>query len=143
MEISVDRKLIHYGVVPFALAALLVLLAVIGHPYSPLTDAGQARLLTWDDWQWFKAEQQYAAERDTLRTDVDALAALLDKGPDPVSAQLLQERIIMHTASGLASLAPARAALLQAAQDVVNWSAGALDRDTAGTSLQSAGNLLK
>jgi len=87
----------------------------------------------------FKTEQQYAAERDTLRTDADVLASLLDKGPDPVSAQLLQERIIKHTSSGLASLSPARAALLQAAQDVVNWSAGALDRDTAGTSLQSAG----
>ena len=143
MEISVDRKLIQYGVIPFALAALLALLAVIGRPYTPLTDADQARLLTWDDWQWFKAEQQYVAERDTLRTDADALAALLDKSPDPVSAQLLQERIIKHTSSGLASLSPARAALLQAAQDAVNWSAGALNRDTTGASLQTAGDLLK
>ncbi len=44
---------------------------------------------------------------------------------------------------GMAALAPARTALLQAAQDVASWSAGALARGTAIASVKAAATLLK
>jgi len=125
--------------------SLLSLLGVgaLGRPYTPVSVAGQARLLTWDDWQLLKAERQYNAERDVLRSDADALAALLNQAPDPVSAQVLAQRIAQHSADGQAALQTARTALHQAAQDVASWTSGALDRDTAVASLQTATDLLK
>jgi hypothetical protein len=99
--------------------------------------------LTWDDWQVLKAERQYTSERTVLRSDADALASLLNQAPDPVVAQLLEERISRHTSNGQAALLTARTALLQAAKDAASWTSGGLDRDTAVASLQTATDLLK
>jgi hypothetical protein len=142
MEISINRNTL-YGILVFMSLLSLLGLGALGRPYTPVSRAGDARLLTWDDWQLLKAERQYTAERDVLRSDVDALAALLNQAPDPVSAQMLAQRITQHTADGQAALQTARTALQQAAQDVASWTAGALDRDTAVASLQTATDLLK
>ncbi len=142
MEITIDRSTVYVLLVLGSLLSLLGL-GVLGRPYTPVTASGDARLLTWDDWQLFKAEREYAAERNLLRAEDDALASLLNQAPDPVAAQILEERITRNTASGAAALQSARTALLQAAQDVASWSAGALDRDTAAASLQTATDLLK
>jgi hypothetical protein len=142
MEITIGRSTIYGSLVCLALLSLLGL-GALGKPYTPVTSAGDARLLTWDDWQLLKAERQYDTEREVLRSDADALTALLNQNPDPVAAQLLAQRIKQHTASGQAALQPARTALLQAAQDVASWTAGALDRNTAVASLQTATDLLK
>jgi hypothetical protein len=142
MEISIDRKTI-YGILVLVALLSLLGLGALGKPITPVTTDGNARLLTWDDWQLFKAEREYVAEREILRTDDDALAALLNQAPDPVAAQILAERISQHTADGEPVLLSARSALQQAAQDVASWSAGVLDRDTAVASLQAASDSLK
>jgi len=142
MEITISRSTVYGSLVCLALLSMLGL-GALGKLYTPVTSTGDARLLIWDDWQLIKAERQYDAERGILRTDADALAALLDQAPDPVAAQLLAQRITQHTANGQAALQSARTALLQATQDVASWTAGALDRDTAFASLQAATDLLK
>lgn len=142
MEITLDRSTL-FGFLTFLALLSLLGLAALGKPYTPVTTTGQGRILTWDDWQFFKAEQQYTSEREILRSDADALAMLLDQTPDPVTAQLLLSRIVQHTANGEAALSSARSALQQAAQDVASWTAGTLDRDTAVASLQAVVNLLK
>ena len=142
MEISINRNTI-YGI--FACVTLLSLLGLgmLGKPYTPVSAAGDTRLLTWNDWQLFKAEQRYTAEREVLRADDDALAALLNQAPDPVAAQILAQRVARDTVDGEAALLSARAALQQAAQDVASWTAGALDQNTAVASLQTASDLLR
>ena len=142
MEITIGRNTVYIVLVCLVLLSLLGL-GALGKLYTPVSVAGDTRLLTWDDWQLLKAERQYDAEREVLRSGADALAALLDQNPDPVAAQMLAQRITQHTVSGQAALQPARTALLQAAQDVASWTAGALDRDTAVASLQTATDLLK
>jgi len=142
MEISINRNTI-YGIFAFVALLSLLGLGMLGKPYSPVTTAGETRLLTWNDWQLFKAEQRYSAEREVLRADDDALAALLNQAPDPVAAQILAQRVARDTVDGEAALQSARTALQQAAQDVASWTAGALDQNTAGASLQTASDLLK
>ena len=142
MEITINRTTLS-GILVFVAILSLFGLGALGKPYTPVTAAGDASLLTWDDWQLFKAEQLYTAEREVLRVDADALGSLLNQNPDPVAAQILAQRIARHTAEGEAALLSARSTLQQTAQDVASWTAGALDRDTAVTSLQIASDLLK
>jgi hypothetical protein len=142
MEITINRTTLS-GILVFVAILSLLGLGALGKPYTPVTAAGDANLLTWDDWQLFKVEQRYTAEREVLRVDADALGSLLNQNPDPVAAQILAQRIARHTAEGESALLSARSALLQTAQDVASWTAGALDRDTAVTSLQTASDLLK
>lgn len=142
MEITIDRSTF-YGLLAFLAVLVLLGLGALGKPVTPLTETDQARLLTWDDWRLHKAERRYQAERKILRADADALAALLNRPPDPVAAQILAERINRRAADGEAALQPARLALQQASQDAAAWSAGILDRDTAVASLKAASALLK
>ena len=142
MEITLDHRTLFVFLAFLSLLSSLGL-AALGKPFTPETTTGQGRILTWDDWQFFKAERRYTSEREILRSDTDALAMLLDQSPDPVAAQLLASRIAQHTANGEAALSSARSALQQAAQDVASWTAGTLDRDTAVASLQTVVNLLK
>jgi hypothetical protein len=142
MEISINRNTI-YGILAFVALLSLLGLGMLGKPYTPVTPAGETRLLTWNDWQLFKAEQRYSAEREVLRADDDALAALLNQAPDPVAAQILAQRVARDTVDGEAALLSARTAMQQAAQDVASWTAGALDQNTAVASLQTASDLLK
>ena len=142
MEISIDRNTLYTTLFLVAVLALLGL-AVLGRSYSPVNEAGEARVLSWSDWQLAKAEKRFDVERSILRQDVDELTALLNGTPDPVAAQLLAQRIGQNAAAGEAILQPARTAVLQAAEDVASWSAGALDRETAIASLEAATTLLK
>ena len=142
MEISINRNTI-YGILVFVALLSLLGLGMLGKPYTPVTADGETRLLTWTDWQLFKAEQRYSAEREVLRADDDALAALLNQTPDPVAAQILAQRVARDTVDGEAALLSARTTLQQAAQDVASWTAGALDQNTAAVSLQTASDLLK
>ena len=64
MEITVDRNTV-YGILVFLALLSLLGLGTLGKPYTPVTTAGDTRLLTWDDWQLLKAERQYTAERDS------------------------------------------------------------------------------
>jgi hypothetical protein len=149
MEIEIDfsklsNKRLYYGFLAgIAAVLLLVSLAFLGKPLSPLAVGGDTRLLTWQDWQTAKIERQYRQEIGLLRSDADALATLLNQSPNAVAAQVAGSRITRHAADGLAALASARLTLAQAAQDTLAWSSGTLDRDTALGSLQNAVDLLK
>jgi len=130
-----------------AIAILVLSLASLGWLGSIVTRIGtdgSAQLLTWSDYQLGKAEKAYQAERQTLREDADRLTALLSQEhvPSPVAVQVAANRILEHTASGVAELADARAALGNAALDVRDWSAGTVDKNTAIQSMQSVISLL-
>ncbi len=142
MEITIDRSTLY---VTFAMLAILALLglAALGRSFSPLSESAGTRVLTWNDWQLVKAQRRFESERVLLRSDVDQLAALLNQAPDPVAAQLLAQRIGQRLATGEPALQPARTALLQAAQAVAGWSAGASEPEAATASVQAAAELLK
>jgi len=142
MEITISRDTLYTTLVLLVLLVLLGL-ASLGKSFTPMAETGEVRILSWRDWQLTRAERRFQTEREILRADVEALAVLLNKSPDPVAAQLLFQRIGQRTSVGEAALQPARTALLRAAQEVASWSAGALDRDTAIASLQDATTLLK
>jgi hypothetical protein len=132
------------------LAALIALfiaaifgLAQIGRNVTPVDAAGNSALLGWPDWQLLKAERVYADEMASLRVDVAELAAMLEREPNPVAAQLLADRITRRTASGDPSLATARIAVSNAALSVRNWASGTLDRDRAILAVQEALAFLK
>jgi len=132
------------------LAALIVLivavifgLAQIGRQVAPVNVNREASLLGWTDWRLLQAERAYADEMARLRVDATELAAMLEREPNPVAAQLLADRIARRTASGDASLATARLGLANAAASVRNWAAGTLDRDSAILSVQEALTLLQ
>lgn len=144
IELNLSNKRLVYGILAgLGIVLVLVGLAFLGKPYTPVADDGGVRLLTWQDWQIFKIERQYEDEIAVLRSDAEELAALLNRSQNPVAAQLLATRIGKHTTDGLDALEPARSALALAAQDVLAWSSGSLDRDTASASLFSAVELLK
>ena len=103
MEITINRTTLS-GILVFVAILSLLGLGALGKPYTPVTAAGDASLLPWDDWQLFKAEQRYTAEREVLRVDADALGSLLNQNPDPVAAQILAQRISRHTAEEEAAL---------------------------------------
>jgi len=132
------------------LAALVVLivaavfgLAQVGRRVTRVDASGEASLLGWSDWRLLQAERAYADEMASLRVDATQLAAMLEREPNPVAAQLLADRIARRTASGDASLAAARLALSNAAISVRSWAAGTLDRDSAILSVQDALALLQ
>ena len=130
-----------------ATAILVLSLAGLGWLGSMVTRTGadgSAQVLTWSDYQLGKAEKAYQAERQTLREDADSLTALLSQEhmPSPVAVQVAANRILEHTASGVAELADARAALGNAAIDVRDWSVGTVDKNIAIQSMQSVISLL-
>ncbi len=142
MEISVNRSTLYATI---TITSLLVLsgLAFLGKVFTTISASGQARLLSWNDWQKLKAEARFKSERELLRSEAEALASRLNMAPDPVAIQLLSQQILQHTRTGVLVLERARAALLQAAQDTTSWAAGSLDRETAMASLQAAIELLR
>lgn len=142
MEITIDRHTIYATLALLVLLGLLGL-AALGRSFSPAAETGATQILRWNDWQLTKAGRRFESERASLRSEADALSGLLNRSPDPVAAEYLSQRIGRSLSRGEAALQTARTALLQAAQDVAAWSAGALDRDTAFASLQAAAALLK
>lgn len=147
MEFELDFRKNEETLWLVALIALLVAalfgLAQIGRNVTPVDTAGNSTLLSWPDWQLLKAERVYADEMAKLRGDVAELAAMLEREPNPVAAQLLADRIARRTASGDPSLATARIAVANAALSVRNWASGTLDRDRAILAVQEALTLLK
>jgi hypothetical protein len=146
MEIQIDlgNKRLFFGMmIGIGIALLLVGLAFLGKPFSPLAPEGSPRLISWQDWQTLKIQQQYEKEIAILRSDADALAILLNQSPAPVAAQVLESRIAQNTTDGLSALQPARLAVAQASRDVLSWSSGTLDRNAAAASLSTAVELLK
>jgi hypothetical protein len=143
IEIDLRDKNRSAVVLTAALVVILVLLGILGKAVTPVSASGAPRLLTWNAWQFFKAEKLYASELETLRLDAEHLAEAINQSPDPVACQILAEQVLRHTSAGVTALSAARLALALAANDLQAWSIGVLPRDSAMTSLLSAVNLLK
>ena len=60
MEVTIDHKII-YGILALTILLSLLGLGMLGRTVTPVSVAGEARLLRWDDWQLFKAERRYEA----------------------------------------------------------------------------------
>src|SRR5512137_770306 len=119
LEIDFDLKengWITYLALTVIVALALVGLAFIGQNVTPVDAAtGRARALTWSDWQVLQARREHSSELAVLRQDLNDIALMAQKLPDPVSAQILQARIAQHTRSGQPTLELARAHVQNAA----------------------------
>jgi hypothetical protein len=115
------------------LAALLM--GILGWYLTP-----QGQVLTWTEWQVYKQHSQYQRELHVLTRHADRLAALLEKSPDPVRAQLVIEQMAheLETNVTLVTLSSQTTALSQAGSVVMQWALGSAPKDAALTALDTA-----
>jgi hypothetical protein len=127
---------------PFAigalLAALLIGLALLGHGVSPV-EAGRPQLLTPERWLAAALTRQANAEIVRLAEDAQSVReALAKEPPDAIRAMTLAQRVYAAHRTGTAATAPARQALIAAAEAVAHYAAGGLTRNAAITALNTA-----
>lgn len=127
---------------PFVIGAfitvLLVGLALLGHGVSPV-EAGRPQLLTPERWLAAALTRQAAAEIARLVDDVQSVQEVLAKEPpDAIRAMTLAQRVYAAHRAGTAATAPARQALIAAAEAVARYAAGGLARNDAITALNAA-----
>lgn len=135
MEIEIDLK--GLKVSNLALVALVVVLLILGIVGYHVTPAG-GRVLTWDEWQLIKIRQAYRREVAVLQQAVERLAEAVNRGDDPLRAQMTADRVLRDLdAVTLAVLEPARGAVAGAAQAVRAWALGG-DREAALQAVQEA-----
>jgi hypothetical protein len=122
MEIEVDLnglKVSNLAII--ALAAVLVILGVVGYRVTPEGN----RILTWEDWQVRKAHLEYRREVGVLQSALDRLAQVVNRTPDPLRAQMTADRVLRDLDEvRLAVLEPARGAVGEAALAVRAWALG-------------------
>jgi hypothetical protein len=102
-----------------------------------LTPEG-GKVLTWPEWQILLADRAYEKELSLLRQDAEILAGLVNQSPDPVRAQVICTKISAQTLEGETALAIPRDAISTAADAVQQWAVGAITRDEALSSLDTA-----
>ena len=109
-----------------ALVFLLAGLSVIGSRVTPVV-AGEPVLLTPARWTAAALARQTRTETDRIYADAEALATLLDAPrTDPVTAMLLAQGIYARQRNGTSATAPARQALIAAAEAAARYAAGTL-----------------
>jgi len=143
LEIDLDlreRAWVTYLALALTLALGLVGLALIGQNATPVEPA---RVLAWSDWQVLQARRAHNAELVVLRQDLNSIALMLQKSPDPISAQVLQARIAKHTNSGQPTLGMARASLQNAADGLAAWSESQIEREALIELIQTTESFLK
>lgn len=120
-------------------AIALVLVAILGRWLTPVDADSQSRVLTWTEWLVFKQHRAYRSDVRILTSNANRLADLLDEEPDPVRVQLVVEQVgrnlekVDHPA-----LDAQRERVLIAAEQILTWSLGPGDKDTATTALDEA-----
>ena len=140
------------------LAGLLIGLALLGQDASPV-EAGRPQVLTPERWLAAgltrRADAEIARLAEDAQTLRDALVAdrkqsSLDSSggqpgqtgvevrPDAIRAMTLAQRIYAAHRAGTAATAPARQALIAAAEAVARYAAGGLERNTAVLTLNAA-----
>lgn len=145
MEIDLDLERSWMIGVGSVLVALIVLLGLagIGQQATPVTPAGSPRVVTWDDWQVLQLKRAHNKEIALLRGRIEEISMLLELPPDPIAAQVLYRRVNSDAQHGLVSTAEARGATLTAADGVVRWATGQIDRDEAILAVEHAIGALK
>ncbi len=121
----------------------LVGLATIGERMTPVDEMGQPRMMNTDDWRVHEATRAYNEEVSVLRDDIREVSLLLQKSPNPISAQILYERVTGHTNNGQSTTQIARQLTLTAAESVLAWSNGLADRASAMNAVNAAIEVLK
>jgi hypothetical protein len=127
------------------LIALIVLfgLAGLGQRVTPVSPSGDPRIMTWSDWNVLQLKRAHNKEIALLRKHVEEISTLLNLPPDPIAAQVLYQRVHRDVQNGLVSTADARRATLDAADKVLRWSTGQIDRDEAVAAVEQANGMLK
>jgi hypothetical protein len=145
MEIDLDLERSWMIGVGSVLVALIVLLGLagIGQQATPVTPAGSPRVVTWDDWQVLQLKRAHNKEIALLRGRIEEISMLLELPPDPIAAQVLYRRVYSDAQHGLVSTAEARGATLTAADGVMRWATGQIDRDEAILAVEHAIGALK
>ncbi len=138
MEVEIEVREGWWAAALPALVLALLGLALLGRAVTP--EGGG--LLTPSDWRLRAAERAYREERAALREEAEALAALLDRAPDPVRAGLAADRIAQRALDGAPALALQREALAGAAEGVRLWAMGGGSREAAVEALERAVSLL-
>jgi hypothetical protein len=135
MEISLD-----FGKAwQTALGLCLVLaLLLIGRAASPVT-ADDPALLTPDRWQAAALARKAGSEIVRLAADAQALHGLAAREtPDAIQAMLLAQRIYAGHRQGTTATAPARQALIAAAEATARYVSGGVPRQTAVDAVNAA-----
>jgi hypothetical protein len=123
--------------------ALLIGLALLGHGVSPV-EAGRPQVLTPERWLAAALTRQANAEIVRLAEDAQSVReALAKEPPDAIRAMTLAQRVYAAHRTGTAATAPARQALIAAAEAVARYAAGGLERNAAITALNAALERLK
>ena len=127
LDLSANRSIL---LVTLALAALFTL-GWLGYWATPLED-GQPILLSPERWQAQRLARVARAESEAVYRDAEKLVRLLDSpAPDPVSAMLLAQGIYARQRTGTSATAPARQALIAAAEVSARYASGSLDKESA------------
>jgi len=135
MEISLDFGKAWQAALGFFLALALLL---IGRAASPVTAEGPA-ILTPDRWQAAALARKAGAEIVRLAADAQALHDLAAREtPDAIQAMLLAQRIYAGHRQGTTATAPARQALIAAAEATARYASGGVPRQTAVDAINAA-----
>jgi hypothetical protein len=131
----------------YALLSALCLVALfslgwLGYWATPV-EAGEPILLSPDRWQAQRLARVARAESESVYRDAEKLVRLLDSAaPDPVNAMLLAQGIYARQRTGTSATAPARQALIAAAEVSARYASGSLDKEEAfGATVEALGKL--
>jgi len=135
MEISLDfGKAWKTGLALFVALALLF----VGRAATPVA-ADNLAILTPDRWQAAALARKAGAEIVRLAADVQALHGLAAREtPDAIQAMLLAQRIYAGHRQGTTATAPARQALIAAAEATARYASGGVPRQIAVDAINAA-----
>ena len=133
------------GITAIVLLVMIALvgLASIGERMTPVDELGQPRVMNADDWRIHEATRAYNEEISVLRDDIREVSLLLQKSPNPIAAQILYERVAGHANNGQSTTQIARQLTVTAAESVLAWSNGLVDRASAMNAVNEAIEVLK
>ncbi len=122
-----------------AIVAAVVLLGVLGRAVTP--EGG--RVLTWEEWQIYRARQEYRRELQELQQACDEMAELLNRPLDPLRVLTVTDRLNRTLEKQRQeALQPQREAVREAVSALRGWAQGDR-RDTAVSALEEAIRLLE
>ena len=141
LDLSATRSTRYFLLAMLCLAALFSL-GWLGCWATPI-EAGKPILLSPERWQAQRLARVARAESESVYRDAEKLVRLLDSAaPDPVSAMLLAQGIYARQRTGTSATAPARQALIAAAEVSARYASGSLDKEEAfGATVEALGKL--
>lgn len=142
LEIGENNWVVTIAII-LTVAVVLVGLATIGERMTPVNELGQPRVMNVSDWRIHQATREYNEEIAVLRDDIRDVSMLLQQSPNPIAAQILYERVAGHANNGQSTTQIARQLTVTAAESVLAWSNGLVDRASAMNAVNEAIEVLK